>query len=440
MKGKKSFNYWQWRIIIGSMLGYSFFYFVRKNFSFAMPVLKDQYGITNESFGIVLTLIGLIYAVSKFVNGMIADRANARWHLAIGLAVCAALNFVLGWSDRLSAFFCGQNGGPAFVSTMVIVMAVLMVLNNVFQGCGAAPCNRLLQYWVPQNELATKTSIWNTSHSIGAGIASVMCGAIVARTGDWRLCFWIPAAIATVGVLWVIFTIRDSPSTVGLPELPKTKAELEVENDDDKGARKDFLMKMVFKNPVIWILAVTDLFVYIVRFAVLDWGPTFLKDKGLDPLLAGWIVAIFEIAGCVGMLCAGWLTDKVFAGKAHRMCAIEMLIVAVCMVCTYFVQGLESPIPMFILLVTAGFFIYGPQALLGVVAFKQATKKAGATAVGLIGFVSYLSTIITGWGLGRFSDKFGWDYLFVIMAVAAAVGFVLVATLWNLKDKAMAGE
>lgn len=83
MKTEKNFNRWQWRIIIGAMLGYSFFYFVRKNFSFAMPVLKEQYGITNESFGIVLTLVGLIYAVSKFVNGVIADRATpagiCRW-------------------------------------------------------------------------------------------------------------------------------------------------------------------------------------------------------------------------------------------------------------------------------------------------------------------------------------------------------------------------
>lgn len=430
---EKSFKRWQWRIIIGAMLGYSFFYFVRKNFSFAMPVLKEQYGITNESFGIVLTLVGLIYAVSKFVNGVIADRADARWHLSLGLAVCVALNFVLGWSDRISTLISGKTEGPDFVGTMVVVMAILMVINNMFQGCGSAPCNRLLQYWVPQKELATKTSIWNTAHSIGAGIASVMCGAIVAKTGDWRLCFWIPAAVAAFGVIWCIFVIRDTPSKVGLPELPKTKAETEA--GESRAEHREFVMKMVFRNPVIWILAVTDLFVYIVRFAVLDWGPTFLKDKGLDPLLAAWIVAIFEVAGCAGMLCAGWLTDKFLAGKSERMCAIEMGLVAVCMVGTFFVQDLSSPIPMFVLLVLTGFLIYGPQTLLGVVAFKQVTRKAGATAVGFIGFVSYLSTIITGWGLGRFSDRFGWDYLFILMAGAALAGCLLVSTLWSIKTR-----
>ena len=60
------------------MIGYSIFYFVRKNFAFAMPALGAEYGIKNTSFGIILSLVGIIYGVSKFINGVIADRANAR--------------------------------------------------------------------------------------------------------------------------------------------------------------------------------------------------------------------------------------------------------------------------------------------------------------------------------------------------------------------------
>ena len=144
------------------MIGYSMFYFVRKNFSFAMPVLSARYGITNTDFGIILSLVGIIYGVSKFLNGFIADRFNARWHLVIGLSACVGLNFLFGWSDRISTLITGQAGGPDFVGTMVLVMGILLVLNNVFQGCGFPPCNRLLNHWVAPKELATKTAIWNT--------------------------------------------------------------------------------------------------------------------------------------------------------------------------------------------------------------------------------------------------------------------------------------
>ena len=434
MKTKHTFGYWQWRVIISTMVGYSMYYFVRKNFSFAMPALGDEYGITTTSFGIILTLVGLIYGVSKFINGIISDRTNARWHLAIGLGVCLVLNLVFGWSDRLSQLITGNESGPDFVNAMVVIMAILLVLNNIFQGCGFAPCNHLLAHWIPPKELATKTALWNTSHSIGASIVSVICGYIIASTGDWRYCFWLPALIAAAGVIFVIVTLRDTPTSVGLPELEDTRTELD--DDDSTEAFKAFLAKKVFRNPVIWMFALTDLFVYIVRFAILDWGPTFLQDRAnpLSPQLAGWSIAIFEIAGCAGMLCAGWLSDRYFGGKTHRMCAVEMFLVAICLAVLYFIQESAGAVSVLILLALAGFFLYGPQALLGVAATKQATKKAASSAVGLIGFVSYLSVIFTGVGLGWFSDRFGWDYLYILMAGISVLGGIVMVFLWNIKD------
>lgn len=416
------------------MAGYSMFYFVRKNFSFAMPALAAEYGITNTSFGVILTLVGFVYGLSKFVNGIIADRANARWHLVIGLGACVLLNFAFGWSDVLGRALSGHSEGPLFVSAMVAVMAVLLILNNVFQGCGFPPCNRLLANWVPPKELATKTAVWNTSHSVGAGIVSVLCGYLIASGGDWRLCFWVPGAIAAAGVIFILLTLRDTPSSVGLPELPGTKTELD--EDDSKEAFRSFIRKRVFLNPIIWVLAVTDFFVYIVRFAVLDWGPTFLQNRAvpLSPQLAGWTIAIFEIAGCAGMLCAGWVSDRFFGGKTQRMCAVEMLLVAVCMVVLHFLPADASPYLVLFLLALSGFFLYGPQALLGVIAVKQATKKAASSAVGLIGFMSYLSVVVTGAGLGWFSDTFGWGFLFLLMTAVSLVGAILVGTLWNIPE------
>ena len=436
MKTKKSFQYWQWRVIICSMIGYSVFYFVRKNFAFAMPALGQEYGITDTSFGVILTLVGLVYGVSKFLNGFIADRANARWHLVIGLGACVILNFLFGWSADISHWITGQESGPDFVNAMVAVMAVLLVLNNVFQGAGFGPCNRLMVHWVPPKELATKMSIWNMSHSIGAAIVSVVCGSIVASLG-WRWCFWIPAAIGAGGVAFIILTLRDTPSSVGLPELPDTKTELD-EDDTKEGYRK-FVMDKVFKNPVVWIIATTALMLYIVRFAVLDWGPKFLQqgEQQLSPQLAGWTIGIFEIAGCLGMLAAGWVTDHWFHSRGQQVCVIEMVLTGVCLLAIHFLPAGTSPVVMLVLLAMAGFFLYGPQALFAVISGNQVTKKAASAAAGFIGLFSYLSTLFTGAGVGLLSDRFGdafWGNLFLIMAFIAIGGGLLIATLWNIKD------
>lgn len=105
----KRFKYWQWRTIIGTMIGYAIFYFVRKNFSFAIPGLTAEYGISKTTFGVIMTLVGLIYGVSKFVNGVLADRTNGRWHMVMGLSVCSVINFISA-AVRSSAH--GLRGRP----------------------------------------------------------------------------------------------------------------------------------------------------------------------------------------------------------------------------------------------------------------------------------------------------------------------------------------
>jgi OPA family glycerol-3-phosphate transporter-like MFS transporter/OPA family sugar phosphate sensor protein UhpC-like MFS transporter len=413
------------------MVGYAMFYFVRKNFSFAIPLLNEEYGISNASFGIIMTLGGLIYGLSKFINGILADRTNARWHLVLGLSVCVLTSILFGFAGRISTFFTGSAQGESFIQGMVMIMGLLYIVNQIFQGCGFAPCNHLMVSWVPPKELATKMSLWNTSHSVGAFLVAVICGYLT----RWQLCFWVPAAIAFVGIFFILITLRDTPKSVGLQELPKVKGELDDGEQKDPKAFRQFLMKKVFLNPVIWVLAITDLFVYIVRFAILDWGPSMLSDMGLSKELTGWTVAIFEIAGCAGMLCAGYISDKFFNSRSQRVCAIEMSLVAACLLGLHFLQDAGHPVFFLILLALAGFLIYGPQALLGVTAANIATKKAASSAVGLIGFMSYLSTIITGVGFGALADKFGgWSWIFITMGGLAVVGAVLILTIWGLKE------
>ena len=427
------FKSWQWQVIICSMIGYAMFYFVRKNFSFAIPMLQNAFpGLTKAHFGAIMSAGGIIYGVSKLINGVIGDRTNARWHLVLGLGVCVAVNFIFGWSAKLTTLMTGETGGPDFIGGMVAIMSVLYIINQIFQGCGFAPCNHLMVNWVPPHELATKMSIWNTSHSIGAFVASIICGYLT----SWQLCFWVPATISLFGILFIFATLRDTPKSVGLKELPKVEGELDDEKSKDKKEWRKFLVNNVFKNPVVWILALTDLFVYVVRFAILDWGPSMLQDMGLSQALSGWTVGIFEVAGCLGMIFAGYVSDKFFKSRSQRVCAIEMVLVALCLVALHFIQDMHSPVLFLIVLALAGFFLYGPQALLGVIASNEVSKKAASSAVGIIGFMSYLSTLITGLPLGLFADKFGWHPIFILMAGVSMIGFILIVTLWNLRDRA----
>ena len=165
-----------------------------------------------------------------------------------------------------------------------------------------------------------------------------------------------------------------------------------------------------------------NFFVYIVRFAVLDWGPTMLKEHlHMDISHAGWTVAAFEIAGIAGMLAAGWATDRFFGGRAPRTCVICMLMTALCLVGLYTLNE-HTPLAVAIaILMSAGFFIYGPQALVGIAAANIATKRAAATAGGFCGHIA--PTIPSSEGLTTVFYLFVLVRLYMILRGIAAKGW-----------------
>ncbi len=246
-----AYRAWRWRVLVSSIIGYAVFYFVRKNLSTAMPIMEKDLRISKTDLGVFLSLHGVLYGVSKFANGFFADRCNARAFMVIGLAASALMNVVFG------------------LSSGVVTLGVVWMLNGWFQGMGFPPCARLLTHWFPPKQLATKMSIWNTSHSIGAGLIVVLCGYLVKV--NWRICFLAPAAIALVCALFLWWTLPDTPPSVGLPEVEGTRGEIPNQQSRDEFIR--FLRENVFNNKYIWLVAVANLFVYVLRYTVFDWGP-----------------------------------------------------------------------------------------------------------------------------------------------------------------------
>ncbi|MDT3368896.1 MAG: MFS transporter [Bacteroidota bacterium] len=408
------FKYWQTRTIIATMIGYALFYFVRKNLSIAMPAMQADLGITKTELGLFLTLHGLIYGLSKFINGFIGDRVNARYFMVTGLVLSAICNVVFGFSSA------------------VLVFGIVWMLNGWFQGMGFPPCARMLTHWVPPRELATKMSVWNTSHSIGAGLVVIVCGYVVSL--GWRWCFFVPSIIALLGAVGVWFTMRDTPQSVGLPALvPEGLTKEEAEHEDTSAEFKAFVRKQVFLNPYIWVIAVANFFVYVIRYVVLDWGPTLLSEwKGVSIEHAGWMVAAFEISGIIGMLAAGWATDRFFGGRSPRVCVFCMGFATLFI---FLFWLLDTP-PMWLaslLLMAAGFFIYGPQALVGIAAANMATKRAAATAGGFTGLFGYASTLVSGWGLGYLATTYGWSLAISVLIGIGITGTLVFMLAWNAK-------
>ena len=143
------------------------------------------------------------------------------------------------------------------------------------------------------------------------------------------------------------------------------------------------------------------------------------------------MIIAFELAAVVGTIFAGWVTDKWFKGRGVRTCVFCMLFAALFAFGFWFLPQ-NAPIwQATLLLMGTGFCIYGPQALIGIVAANQATKEAAAMANGFAGIMGYLSTLVSGIGIAYMKEHFGWGAALCAIAATALVGMVLFLLAWN---------
>jgi MFS transporter, OPA family, sugar phosphate sensor protein UhpC len=415
---KKQYKYWRLRIFYTIYLGYIFYYFSRKSFTFATPYLISDLGFDKSDLGLLGSILAITYGLSKFLSGVVSDRSNPRFFMAIGLILTGIFNILFG------------------LSSSILFFMLFWGLNGWFQGWGWPPCARLLTYWYSQKERGTWWGFWNTSHSIGGAIIPLIAGYAAYHWG-WRYAFYIPGLLCIGAGLFLINRLRDTPESLGLPSIEKFRNDFptaEREPEDTPISTKQVLFEYVLNNKVIWVLAMAYFFVYILRTAISDWSVLYLvEEKGYSVLKAGACVCWFEIGGILGSLAAGWTSDRFFQGRRGPINTLFSLGV-VFVLCALWLTSSTSPIFMSFLMFLIGFLIFGPQMLIGIAAAELSHKNAAGTATGFIGFVAYLGSAMAGYPLGKMTHILGWHGFFVILAACSLTAVLLLLPLWKIKS------
>ena len=193
---------------------------------------------------------------------------------------------------------------------------------------------------------------------------------------------------------------------------------------------RDIFFKYVLPNKYLWFIAISNAFVYMVRYGCLDWAPTLLSDKGVDLTSAGWAYFAYEYAAIPGTIICGIVSDKMFQGRRAMPTIIFMLFVALFIGLYWYASSLETPnINIVILsLIGIGFFIYGPVMLIGVQALDLAPKNAAGTAAGLTGFFGYFfgTAILANSVIGYVAQSAGWNWTFILLLAACVLSILFM--------------
>jgi OPA family glycerol-3-phosphate transporter-like MFS transporter len=409
---------YRWRIFESAFIAYATFYIVRNNFAPVSKEIGAALHYDKAMIGDILAGTAIAYGLGKLVMGYFADRSDARKYAATAMLLTAALNFIFGATTHYWAHL------------------FLWTVNGFVQGMGYGPCTRGLSHWYSVKERGTIFGIWNISHNVGGGIAGFLAAKCAEHWG-WASAFYVPGVIATLCAFYLFWRMRDTPQAEGLPPVEEFKKDYPPEEREDHekelGAR-ELLFKYILPNKMLWVLSIANIFVYIARYAMVDWGPTYLKEvKGASLAEGGFSTLVIEFAGAAGMLSMGWLSDKL-GGRRGRVSVMAMIPLLVA-----FAAIRVTPKGMLWLDMTlfavVGFFVYTPVMFSGVMSLDLTTKKAVGTAAGFVGFFGYVGRVIQGKGLGWLAQNYGWDPVLWAVLGCTAIGIILLAFLWNVRPR-----
>lgn len=382
-----------------------------------MPLMQSELGFGKLELGILSSVLYIAYGASKFLSGILVDKSNPRYFISIGLILTGIFNLFFGMSSTLWAF------------------AVFWGLNGLFQGWGWPGCVKLLTHWYSQSERGRWWSSLNTSMNIGGSLIPLLVAACAEYYG-WRFAMYVPGMICIVAGFFIMNRLRDTPQSLGLPPIEKFRDDYsspKARFEKNNLSTKELLVEYVLKNRFIWILAVAYFLIYVIRTAINDWSMVYLIEvKHYSIKQAGVCLFWFEWGGLFGGLTAGWASDLLFKGKRNPINVLFTVGVLFLIVGFKFFEH-SSTIVDSLFIFLFGFFIFGPQMLIGMAAAELSHKKATATATGFVGCFAYLGAAAAGGPLGAITQTWGWDVYLLTLFICGALGALIMLPLWSVK-------
>lgn len=448
----KEYKHMRLKVFLGIYLGYAAYYLVRKNLSLAAPGMIEQGLIDKAGAGLAMSGIPIAYALSKFLMGSVSDRSDARKFMTIGLILASVVMIVAG----ILPYPAGVNGN---YSITVGLMFVFMLLAGWLSGLGWPPCGRVLAHWFSTNERSFKMSVWNTAHNVGNGTLGLLipAGIIIFSTlgiaETWRAAFIVPASVALLFAIFCWWAIRDTPESCGLPAIEKYRNDYSgakaAKGEEEKIPFKRLFIDYIFKNKMLWLIAFANIFIYLIRYGIADWSPTYLTEVfKWDEEQASMAYAIREYAGIPGTILGGWISTKFFNGRCAPVNVIFLIAVTIGILAYWQADAVSAittiPIEYIIYgsLALIGAAIYAPVAMIGIQALAIVPKNAAGTAAGFMSLFGYMlgDAVLSKIALGYVAQSsWGWDATFWVFIIGGLTAAVICAISWG-KEKRMMEE
>ena len=390
-------------------------------FSIIGVSLKDQLGLSETQFGLLVGTPVLTGSLVRMVLGIWTDRKGGRLVYTLTMLAAAVATFLLAFAQTyeqllLAALGVGLAGGSFAV--------------------GVAYVSR----FYPAGKQGTALGIFGVGN-VGAAVTKFAAPFVMLAWG-WQsvAVVWAAALVVMAAIFW--FSTEDDPVTIRRRE--------QGESYTPRSLASEFAP---LRNPQVWRFALYYFFVFGAFVALTLWLPRYLIGVyGFDIKTAGAIAAAYSIPASIFRAYGGSLSDKIGART------VLYWTFGVSAVCAFFlalpasdaiVDGINGPVafhfevgPMaFIVLVfVLGFFMSLGKAAV----FKHIPvyypDNVGAVG-GLVGMIGGLGGFLLPLLFGFLNDLTGlWTSCFMALFVLIIVSLGLMHSAVRRRERQLVAQ
>lgn len=451
-------------------LSYFTCYICRKPASIAKIGLAKDKHVGCGFLGILDTTNLLCYSCGQLVMGRLGDTYGARLLLGYGMCGIAATTVAFG---VLCQYWSGDDAGG--LDTSLILQGLLLAVwaaNGFFQASGTPGCMKGMMPWFSDEVRGSVMGVWNTSYMAG-DVAGLLMATGVQALFSWEMTFVSAGFAACAVAALTLARLVDHPEAIGLhleeasgrlvPRIdysapshetagakqaaaqglgrlaqPLLDVEGAIEKVEAPTVSHTFSLEQAMELPGVLLLSVACFMTEFIRYALLLWLPMYLeKVDHLDPTVANLLSTAISVGGLLGVLAAGWLSDRICRGRRVVIVAAFFVGLMVTLGLYLLLLGHALPFkvgdPAFVstvLVGLAGFFIAGPDSLLtSTMAMELGGCEGAATVTGLINGMGHLGAAAQGLAVPLWAATFGWETVFVMFELAALLGLASVVAL-----------
>lgn len=377
-----------------------------------MPI-RQQYGFSIAQIGLILSVFGIGYGISKLFMGFIADRVHGPRFVAFGLYASCLFNLLFAWNRNF------------------YVMLGLMLLMSVSQAIGAPVCQREISLWFSKKARGASYAVWSAAHNFGAFFCVISIEAATAWFSGSLPAVFITASVFSAIIATVMLLINsERPEAYGLPDINTYSDSVEL-NENGTTTAGSVTQKSMWKvftqdvltNKMVWAISLASMSFYIVRYGVLSWIPSYLPAHGFGVNFAKWVVGWWEISLIPSVIFFGWISDRLKGRRA----AVTFWLTLVMIVSLIFYFTSKNPTVIIVSLFVAGGCIYAPLDLVGLMVNEAVPKYAVGLSTGFMGFFQYIfgETLATAL-IGELVNKYGWGACGDVLYAASGLCLLIV--------------